>query len=147
MGLVQFTEEVSRRWRRRNSGEAAHIALGQQGEYLAAQFLRRHGHSILYRNFRAPHGGEVDIVCRDKKHSELVFVEVKTRSSEAFGAPAEAVNQKKRRLIIRGAMQWLRMLDKPEITYRFDIVEVVNGPPLEIRHIQNAFPVPANYLR
>jgi putative endonuclease len=86
-------------------------------------------------------------VCRDKKHSELVFVEVKTRSSELFGAPAEAVDQKKRRLIIRGAMQWLRMLDMPEITYRFDIVEVVIGPPLEIRQIENAFPIPANYLR
>jgi len=147
MGLVQFTEEVSRLWRKRNSGEAAHIALGQRGENLAAQFLRRHGHSILYRNFRAPRGGEVDIVCRDKKHSELVFVEVKTRSSELFGAPAEAVDQKKRRLIIRGAMQWLRMLDMPEITYRFDIVEVVIGPPLEIRQIENAFPIPANYLR
>ena len=44
-------------------------------------------------------------------------------------------------------MQWLRMLDKPEITYRFDIVEVVIGPLLEIRHIENAFPIPANYLR
>ena len=147
MGLVQFTVEVSRLWRRRNSGEAEHIALGQHGENLAAQFLRRQGHRILYKNFRAPHGGEVDIVCRDKRHSELVFVEVKTRTSEIFGAPAEAVDQKKRRLIIRGAMQWLRMLDKPEITYRFDIVEVVIGPPLEIRHIQNAFPIPANYLR
>jgi len=89
----------------------------------------------------------VDIVCRDKKHSELVFVEVKTRSSEVFGAPAEAVDQKKRRLIIRGAMQWLRMLDKPEITYRFDIVEVLIGPPVEIRHIENAFPIPSNYIR
>jgi putative endonuclease len=147
MALVQFTEEVSRLWRKRNSGEAEHIALGQRGETLAGHFLRSHSHRILYKNFRAPHGGEVDIVCRDKKHSELVFVEVKTRSNELFGAPAEAVNQKKRRLIIRGAMQWLRMLDKPDITYRFDIVEVVIGPPLEIRHIPNAFPIPANYLR
>lgn len=146
MGLVRFTEEVSRLWRRRNSGEASHIALGKRGEALAARFLRRKGYRILYTNFRAPHGGEVDIVCRDKRHSELVFVEVKTRSSEAFGAPAEAVDQKKRRLIIRGAMQWLRMLDMPGITYRFDIVEVLIGPPLEIRHIENAFPIPANHL-
>jgi putative endonuclease len=147
MGLVQFTEEVSRLWRRPNAGEAPHIELGQRGEALAAKFVRSHGHRVLYKNFRAPHGGEVDIVCRDKKHSELVFVEVKTRSSEAFGAPAEAVDQKKRRLIIRGAMQWLRMLDKPEITYRFDIVEVLIGPPVEIRHIENAFPIPSNYIR
>ena len=63
MGLVQFTEEVSRLWRRPNSGEAAHIELGQRGEALAAKFLRSHGHRVLYKNFRAPHGGEVDIVC------------------------------------------------------------------------------------
>ena len=147
MGLVRFIAEVLRRLRRPNSGEADHIALGRRGEQIAAKFLRRHGHRILYTNFRAPEGGEVDIVCRDKKHSELVFVEVKTRSSEAFGAPSEAVDRKKRRLIIRGAMKWLRMLDFPSISYRFDIVEVVIGPPLEVRQIENAFEIPHNYLR
>jgi len=147
MGLVRFIEKVSRLWRSRNSGEPAHLALGRQGEAIAAKFLRRNGHRILYKNFRAPEGGEVDIVSRDKKHAELVFVEVKTRSTEDFGAPAEAVDLKKRRLILRGAMKWLRMLDFPGITYRFDIVEVVVGPPLEVRHIENAFEIPQNYLR
>jgi putative endonuclease len=147
MDLVRSIAEVSRRLRKRNSGEPEHIKLGRQGEVIAAKFLRRHGHRILFKNFRAPEGGEVDIVTRDKKHSELVFVEVKTRSTEDFGAPSEAVDRKKRRLILRGAMKWLRMLDFPEITYRFDIVEVVMGPPLEVRHIENAFEIPANYLR
>lgn len=86
MALVQSIAEVLRRLRTPNSGEAAHIALGNLGENLAAAYLQRHGHKILHRNFRAPHGGEVDIVCRDKRHGELVFVEVKTRSIEEFDA-------------------------------------------------------------
>jgi putative endonuclease len=142
MALVRSIAEVLRRLRRPNSDEAAHIALGNLGEDLAAAYLQRHGHKILHRNFRAPHGGEVDIVCRDKRHGELVFVEVKTRTIEEFGRPSDAVDEKKRSLIIRGAMKWLRMLDMPDITYRFDIVEVVMGPTREIRQIENAFNTP-----
>ncbi len=122
-----------------------HIALGRQGEALAAAHLKKHGYKILYRNFRAPHGGEVDIVCRDIAHGELVFIEVKTRSSEDFGRPLDAVDHRKRRLILRGAMTWLRMLDMPDITFRFDVMEVLMTGPREIRHIENAFPLPGNY--
>ncbi len=113
---------------------------------MAAKYLQRHGHKVLYRNFRGPHGGEVDIVCRDKPNNELVFIEVKTRTSETFGRPLDAVNAKKQRLIIRGAMTWLRMLDMPDITFRFDIVEVLMTEPPEIRHIENAFQLPEYYL-
>ena len=163
MDLARFIGGVLARWRNSPSSEAnngdsrretrsafrdsriqpqaAHLELGQRGEELAARYLRCHGHRVLYRNFRAPQGGEVDLVCRDTRHGELVFVEVKTRSSEDFGRPAEAVNLKKQRLIIRGAMRWLQLLSMPDITYRFDIVEVVIGPPLEIRHWENAFHV------
>jgi putative endonuclease len=122
-----------------------HLALGRAGEKIAAKHLQSNGHKILYRNFRAPHGGEVDIVCRDKRHNELVFVEVKTRSSEDFGRPLDAVDRRKRRLILRGAMTWLKMLDMPDIVFRFDVVEVViSGPPI-IRHIENAFRLPEDY--
>ena len=125
--------------------EPPHLALGRAGEKLAAKHLQSNGHKILYRNFRAPHGGEVDIVCRDKRHNELVFVEVKTRSSEDFGRPLDAVDRRKRRLILRGAMTWLKMLDMPDIVFRFDVVEVViSGPPI-IRHIENAFRLPEDY--
>jgi putative endonuclease len=124
--------------------EPPHLALGRAGETLAARYLRNHGHKILYRNFRSPHGGEVDLVCRDKRHNELVFVEVKTRSSEEFGRPLDAVDRKKRRLILRGAMTWLKMLDMPDIVFRFDVVEVVM-PGEVVRHIENAFWLPENY--
>jgi putative endonuclease len=133
-----------RRFTRRPS-DTPHLVLGRKGEQAAADYLRRHGHKILYRNFRAPHGGEVDLVCRDKPHNELVFVEVKTRTDEEFGRPFAAVNRKKRRLILRGAMTWLKMLDMPDITFRFDVVEVVMGDPPEIRHLENAFQLPKNY--
>jgi putative endonuclease len=59
---------------------------------LARRFLRSHGYKILYRNFRACGGGEIDIVCRGG--DTLVFVEVKTRSDEDFGRPIEAVADK-----------------------------------------------------
>lgn len=129
----------------RRPPEAPHIVLGRVGEDAAAHFLRRHRHKILYRNFRGPRGGEVDIVCRDKPNNELVFVEVKTRTHEEFGRPFTAVDRKKRRLILRGAMTWLKMLDMPDITFRFDVIEVVMTTPPEIRHIENAFQMPKNY--
>ena len=93
---------------------------------MAARHLKRSGYRVLYRNFRAPHGGEVDIVCRDKSCNVLAFVEVKTRTSVAFGAPGEAVTREKQRLIARGALAWLELLGNPDdITYRFDIMEIV----------------------
>src|SRR5205085_5272481 len=110
-----------------SDGESEHLVLGRCGEDWAARFLRRDGFKVLYRNFRAPGGGEVDIVCRDKKLNTLVFLEVKTRSSIAFGRPADAVKSAKRELITRGALAWLRLLDNPDILFRFDIVEVLIG--------------------
>lgn len=101
----------------------------------------------MYRNFRARGGGEVDIVCRHR--DVLVFVEVKTRSSVAYGRPAEAVNAEKQRLITKGALAWLKMLRNPDILFRFDIVEVLvdptgaQRPACEI--LENAFTLPEPY--
>lgn len=69
----------------------------------------------------------------------LVFVEVKSRTSDAFGPPHFAVTQKKRELIIRGAKEWLRMLDDPRAPYRFDIVEVLMENPPRITLLRSAF--------
>lgn len=100
------------------------------------------GYKVLYRNFKAPKGGEVDVVARDGL--TLVFIEVKTRRSLEFGRPSDAVNNKKQRLITRGALAWLRMLDDPEICARFDVVEVLFGQSAEpeITIIKDAFPPP-----
>ncbi|MGC3991020.1 MAG: YraN family protein [Chthoniobacteraceae bacterium] len=121
--------------------------LGRRGEDAAARFLKKQGYKVLYRNFRAPRGGEVDLVCRDKSCNTLVFVEVKTRTSEAYGQAAEAVNIGKQRLITRGALAWLRLLDQPEILSRFDVVEVYfEGGKPRFNLIQDAFPISDPYI-
>ena len=143
--LLAGLRRVTDRLRSRGVPEAPHLVLGRRGERMAAEHLKARGHKVLFRNFRAPHGGEVDLVCRDKRHDELVFVEVKTRTTEEFGRPFDAVDRKKRRLILHGAMTWLKMLDMPDITFRFDVVEVVMTEPPDIRHIEKAFRLPENY--
>ena len=119
-------------------------ALGLRGEQVAAQTLRRSGYKVLHHNYRAPHGGEVDLVCREG--ATLVFVEVKTRSSEAFGTPAEAVTRSKQHLVARGGLAWLKLLGNPDIPFRFDIVEVrIAGKKAEATVIRNAFGLPEPY--
>ena len=72
---------------------------------------------------------------------------MKTRSSRDFGDPARAVDADKQRLIARGALAWLRMLDNPDIRFRFDIVEVViTDGESSVNVIQNAFALPQPYL-
>ena len=114
--------------------------LGSRGERVAEKFLRRSGYKILMRNYVPRRGGEVDLVCRVRGRRELVFVEVKTRSSEEFGAPHEAVNWRKRQRLIRSANEWLELLDQSDVSVRFDIVEVLSaGKRWEVRHLANAF--------
>ena len=104
-------------------GGGDHLEIGVLGERIAGAHWRGEGRKILYRNFRAPKGGEVDIVARDGE--VLSFVEVKTRTSETFGRPLEAVDRKKQKLIKRGANEWLRLLGTRDLAWRFDVVEVV----------------------
>ena len=119
---------------------------GARGERLACRHLRRNGYRVLFRNFRGRTGGEIDLVCRD--HDTLVFVEVKTRTRQDFGRPIAAVDRQKQKRIARGGLAWLRMLDNPDILFRFDVVEVLlleNAKP-RIEIIKNAFRLPAPYI-
>jgi putative endonuclease len=146
-GLVRFIADLSNRWRSRSSSSPPpHLRLGKRGENLACQFLRKNGYKILYRNFRGRTGGEIDVVCRDR--DTLVFVEVKTRSGENFGRPFEAINRDQRKRISRGGLAWLRLLDDPDILFRFDVVEVViaEGADPRLELIRNAFPLPEPYI-
>lgn len=128
------------------TARAEHLRRGSEGEKLAARHLRRQGCKILYRNFRGRTGGEIDLVCRDG--DTLVFVEVKTRSREDFGRPLEAIRPDQQRRISRGALAWLRMLDNPEILFRFDVVEVLLRAGAEpfIERTRNAFPLSDPYI-
>lgn len=144
--MVQWRKRISRLLSRLRPKAplAPHLRLGRQGEAAAERFLKKESFKILYRNFRARRGGEIDLVCRDRKDQVLVFVEVKTRRSEMFGRPSDAVTWRKRRRIIRAAKEWLRLLDLPEIPFRFDIVEVVTEPNPQIRLIRGAFQMEEN---
>ncbi len=137
---------LAQRWRSRLRVKPVHLRRGASGEKLACRFLRRHGYKVLYRNFRGRTGGEIDIVCRDG--DTLVFVEVKTRSREDFGRPFEAVRRDQQKRISRGALAWLRMLDNPDILFRFDVVEVMlredEAPQVEL--VRNAFSLSEPYI-
>jgi putative endonuclease len=117
-----------------------HLVRGDLGEGAAKKYLQRLGLKFLAANFRS-HRGEIDLVFRDEDC--LVFVEVKTRSSEEWIRPAAAVNARKRRLLSQTALDYLRLLKKPEVKIRFDIVEVLleGGCIYKVRHLPNSFPM------
>jgi putative endonuclease len=95
--------------------------IGAYGERVAAAFLRRHGYKVLTRNYKTTRG-EIDLVCR---HGDvLVFVEVKTRAEVDFVRPAEAIDAAKEEALRQTARRYLELLDRAEINYRFDVVEV-----------------------
>ena len=115
----------------------AQVALGRRGERAAERYLRRNGYRIVARNFRAA-GAEIDLVAIDGE--TLVFVEVKTRSSRAAGAPEEAVDERKQKQMRRAAEAFARRYRADEIEMRFDIVAVdASGKRLEIELLRNAF--------
>lgn len=121
-----------------------HLRRGRLGERAAKQHLRRLGLKFLTANFRSARG-EIDLIFRDGDC--LVFIEVKTRSSEDWTRPAAAVDARKRRLISQTALDYLRLLKNPEVKIRFDIVEVLlaDGSVREIRHLTNTFSMAKPY--
>src|SRR5947208_2646622 len=108
-------------WREKTS-PPLHLQRGQLGERAARKHLRRLGLKFLTANFRSPRG-ELDLIFRDGDC--LVFVEVKTRSSESWTRPAAAVDARKRRLLTQTALDYLKLLKNPAVKIRFDIVEVL----------------------
>ncbi len=121
-----------------------HLRRGELGERAAEKHLRGLGLKFLTRNFRSERG-EIDLIFRDGDC--LVFIEVKTRSSEAWARPAAAVDARKRRLLSQTALDYLRLIKNPEVKIRFDIVEVLltDGEVREVRHLPNTFAMSKPY--
>jgi putative endonuclease len=115
-----------------------HLRHGALGERAAKTHLRKLGLKFLTANFRSARG-EIDLVFRDEDC--LVFVEVKTRSSEDWVRPAAAVDSRKRRLLSQCGFDYLKLLKHPQVKIRFDIVEVLlaDGAVREVRHLPNTF--------
>ena len=119
--------------------------IGNKGERIAARMLRRHGYKIIDKNFVAE-GHEIEIVAKNRDF--LVFAEVKTRTVGAESSmeqgPASAVNEEKRRSIIRAAKCFPTYL-YPDKKIRFDIIEVYlteEGKPKDTVHMEGAFVAP-----
>jgi len=115
---------------------AKHNELGKQGELIACQFLQEKGFEIVETNFRLEKD-EIDIIAKDG--GILVFVEVKTRSTDYFGEPEIAVGAKKEEFLIRAAENYL-ISNNLDLEIRFDIISIVlNSKQKKIRHIVDAF--------
>jgi putative endonuclease len=117
---------------------------GNLGELAAKKYLRKQGLKFLTANFKSKRG-EIDLVFRD--NDCLVFVEVKTSSSEEWNRPAARVNFDKRRKLSLCSLDYIRMLRNQQIKFRFDIVEVllVDGAVSEVRHLPNTFQLAQPY--
>lgn len=124
--------------------ESEHLRLGRLGEKAAKRHLLKKGLKFLTANFKTQRG-EIDLILRD--NDCLVFVEVKTRSSDQWSRPAAAVNAGKKRRLSKVAMEYLKQLDDRRVKFRFDIVEVLwgDGQAREIRHLPNSFALAKPY--
>jgi len=112
------------------------IKKGKEGEALAAEFLAAKGYEIVARNYRYKRS-EIDLIV--KKDNWLIFVEVKLRSSDAFGYPEDFVDYKKIKNILDGAEEYTYQQDwKGNV--RYDIVSIRDiGGKMEVVQIEDAF--------
>lgn len=123
---------------------AAHNDLGRRGEEMAAQLLREKGYHIVERNWRDANL-EVDIIARTK--TDIVFVEVKTRSDDTLMRPEEAVDWQKQRNLTLAAQHYIQK-KRISLNIRFDVVSIVlNERRCDIQHIEDAFYPTAPRLR
>jgi putative endonuclease len=119
---------------RRKVARAAHLELGEQGERAALHYLKEYeGYDIVATNFRVPLGrglrgqkltGEIDIIAYDD--DTLVFIEVKTRSSNEFASPERAVDLRKQRQIARVARRYRQLMNVSVEPHRYDVVTVIS---------------------
>ena len=109
---------------------------GDKGEHIAGNYLQKNGYDILERNYRAGKS-EIDIICR--RNNMLVFVEVKTRTSNKFGHPEAFVNDAKAAKIMEGAEAYMIEINWNG-AIRFDIISVLMLlHKTDVRHFEDAF--------
>ena len=131
IGLLYRAADALRR-------RSQHNDHGRMGEDAAHRYLRRHGCTVVSRNYRPRGGGgEIDLVVLHGP--QLVFVEVKTRETEEFGTPDRFVDAEKRANLQRAAHDYARRADVEWDLTRFDIVSVVLEKPMRIQWMQDAF--------
>jgi putative endonuclease len=111
--------------------------LGKEGERIAERYLIKKGYKLVERNYRCP-SGELDLIVLDRR--VIVFVEVKTRTGDAFGTPFEAVEFRKQQKMTQAAQYFLAQKGLHQRDARFDVVGISwPGREPSVEHIENAF--------
>ncbi|MDI6606776.1 MAG: YraN family protein [Candidatus Omnitrophota bacterium] len=119
------------------------LYLGKSGEEAAVDLLKKSGYNIISRNYKTKLG-EIDIIAYDK--DTLCFIEVKTRNSDRFGLPQEAVSKPKQRQIAKAALIFIKEKDLFNKKARFDVVSVSSWPQgVKMNLIKDAFELDATY--
>ena len=106
--------------------------MGRQGEDAVCKYLKKHKYKIIARNFETPFG-EADIVA--KQGDTYCFIEVKTRESDVYGLPAEAVDRAKKERY-RKIAQYFCTIQRKEVPCRFDVAAIYHGG---LDYFENAF--------
>ncbi len=110
---------------------------GNLGENIAEHYLKQKGYIILDKNFGCRQG-EIDIIAKDRK--EIVFIEVKTRTSSKYGAPSEAVNKIKQKHMLKSIKYYLYIKNLAEEFIRIDVIEIyIKDNIYKVNHIKQAF--------
>lgn len=109
---------------------------GKSSEIIASNYLKELGYKILQTNYKNSIG-EIDIIAKDGEY--IVFVEVKARTSRAFGDPLEAIDERKILKIHNVATMYLKQTRQLDHKCRFDAVSILGRDDYEIRHIKDAF--------
>ena len=134
--LYEFADVLRHHARQHNMSEDQ--ALGRRGEDIAQRFLQRAGITIVDRNYRMASGaGELDLI--GWEGDTLVFVEVKTRQTDAHGAPDRAIGPRKQFLVVRAAREYARHAEVPWQKVRFDVVSIVFNTPPTVTHFRDVF--------
>lgn len=113
------------------------VELGNEGEEIASDYLKKNNHKILKRNFRCKLG-EIDIISIDRNTGELVITEVKTRTNKKFGEAREAIDKQKQKHIASATKYFVFQNCLFNTPLRFDAIEVyIINEDILINHIRN----------
>lgn len=134
--LYEFADVLRQHGRKRHL--SADLATGRRGEDIAHRYLQRVGIIIVARNYRMASGaGEVDLI--GWENGTLVFVEVKSRKTDEYGAPDRAIGHHKQSSLLRTAREYARHAEVAWENVRFDVVNVVFTTPPSVTHFRDVF--------
>ena len=141
MGRLYEFADVLRQHNRKRKLPAGQ-ALGRRGEDIAHRFLQRAGIIIVARNYRMASGaGEIDLIGWEDE--TLVFVEVKSRQTDQYGAPDRAIGPHKQSSLLRAAREYARHAEVSWDQVRFDVVNIVFTTPPSVTHFRDVWLPPA----